>query len=129
MLRGLPPRGAGQSGCQLHRCGEFVPWYAVEALIRFFHQSGGLQGFQVAEHILVMAVQMSCEGTYADTADLVEFLQKLKTLSRVMKKGSLVGETPEIANDFVIPAEAGIQAFPQPIDIKAQNTGPRLSPG
>jgi hypothetical protein len=49
--------------------------------------------------------------------------------SRVMKKGSLVGETPEIANDFVIPAEAGIQAFPQPIDIKAQDTGPRLSPG
>jgi hypothetical protein len=46
-----------------------------------------------------------------------------------MKKGSLVGETPEIANDFVIPAEARIQAFPQPIDIKAQNTGPRLSPG
>jgi hypothetical protein len=35
----------------------------------------------------------------------------------------------KIVNDFVIPAEAGIQALPQPIDFKAKDTGPRLSPG
>jgi hypothetical protein len=34
-----------------------------------------------------------------------------------------------MANDFVIPAEAGIQAFYQLNDFKAKNTGPRLSPG
>jgi len=32
--------------------------------------------------------------------------------SRVMKKGSLVGVYLTTANDFVIRAEAGIQAFP-----------------
>ena len=35
----------------------------------------------------------------------------------------------KIANDFVIPAEAGIQAFSQLIDSKAKDTGPRLLPG
>jgi|GEM_PF-4932841 hypothetical protein len=35
----------------------------------------------------------------------------------------------KIANDFVIPAKAGIQAFSQLIDFKAKDTGPRLSPG
>jgi hypothetical protein len=35
----------------------------------------------------------------------------------------------KIANDFVIPAEAGIQAFYQLTDFKAKNTGPRPAPG
>jgi hypothetical protein len=46
-----------------------------------------------------------------------------------MKKGSLWEKRLNIANDFVIPAEAGTQAFPQLIDFKAKGTGPRLSPG
>ena len=49
--------------------------------------------------------------------------------NRVMKKGSLVCEAPEIAKEFVIPAKAGIQTLSQLIDIKVKTTGPRLSPG
>jgi len=46
-----------------------------------------------------------------------------------MKKDSLVGKTPENWQYFVIPAKAGIQTFPQLIDIKAKDSGPRFSPG
>jgi hypothetical protein len=43
-----------------------------------------------------------------------------------MKKGSWWEKRLKIANDFVIPAEAGIQAFYQLPDFKAKDTGPRL---
>jgi hypothetical protein len=45
-----------------------------------------------------------------------------------------VGKILKVAHTLIIPAffdakRAGIQAFPQPIDVKAKTTGPRPSPG